>query len=324
MKKDIYTIALAMVLFFMLMVFGLFLSWRYYFAFYFQEKEGLDVSQTMDISGCPYPCTPGTLSDPSLNDLIPDGYYLVNVNTKDFNGVTTTTQKMARLPSGYNYTQPGSKTKGIYPMTNAATYSNDIQGTTTGVPTIDATATTADYLNRTQYKNNNYDVQYHASVDSVKELNDNYGISFGQFWIVDPSTGKPKLMPGSAATQPLPTYFQPGSYQFGASSYIPNYEDSVFLSRSTYMPTYTPVTNTASAMGGFCEQSKANPQLIEQTCGTIDLDKCASTSCCVLLGGSKCVAGNESGPTMKANYGDRTVVNRDVYYYQGKCYGNCG
>lgn len=324
MNKDFYTIGLAMVLFFMLLGVGIFLSWRYYFAFYFQEKEGLDISQTMDISGCPYPCTPGSLTDASLNVLIPDGYYLVNVNTKDFNGVTATTQKMARLPSGYKYTMPGSKTQGITPMIIDSTYTNASQGNTTGVPTIDVTGTLANDLNTTQYKNNNYDVQYHASVDSVKELNDNYGISFGQFWIVDPSSGKPMLMPGSAATQPLPTYFQPGSFPFGVSSYIPNYEDSVFLSRSTYMPTYSPVTDTASAKGGFCAQSKANPQLIEETCGTMDVDKCASTSCCVLLGGSKCVAGNESGPTMKSNYGDRSVVNRDVYYYQGKCYGNCG
>jgi len=43
----------------------------------------------------------------------------------------------------------------------------------------------------------------------------------------------------------------------------------------------------------------------------------------VLLGGQKCVAGNENGPTMKANYSDFLVLNKDFYYYQGKCYGNC-
>jgi len=54
----------------------------------------------------------------------------------------------------------------------------------------------------------------------------------------------------------------------------------------------------------------------------------------VLIGGSgdgpaggpaagRCVAGGENGPVMTSYYTDPTIMHRDRYYYQGKCYGNC-
>lgn len=129
-------------------------------------------------------------------------------------------------------------------------------------------------------------------------------------------------------------YYVPGAYKFGSSAYVPNYEDSVYLSRMTRkaqtMPGYDPndlgdakVKNTASQLGGFCNANKDDKQKLEEKCMAIEAESCASTSCCVLLGGQKCVAGNESGPSMTANYSDYSLRNKDFYYYQGKCYGNC-
>lgn len=129
-------------------------------------------------------------------------------------------------------------------------------------------------------------------------------------------------------------YYMPGAYKFGSSAYVPNYEDSVYLSRMTReaqtMPGVDPndlgaarVTNTSSQLGGFCNATKNNKIETEKKCNAIEAESCASTSCCVLLGGQKCVAGNESGPSMTANYSDYTLRNKDFYYYQGKCYGNC-
>jgi hypothetical protein len=74
---------------------------------------------------------------------------------------------------------------------------------------------------------------------------------------------------------------------------------------------------------GFCKFHKTNIERLEQECNKLDNDTCAATSCCLLLGGQKCVAGNENGAKMTANYGDPTIVNREYYYYMGKCYGNC-
>ena len=118
-------------------------------------------------------------------------------------------------------------------------------------------------------------------------------------------------------------YYVPGAYKFGSSNYVPNYEDSVYLSRTTQLPQTAPVYDTAGYPGGFCNQYKGNTQAIEEKCGALDVNTCASTSCCVLIGGQKCVAGNKNGPSRAANYSDYNLQNRDFYYYNGKCYGNC-
>jgi hypothetical protein len=118
-------------------------------------------------------------------------------------------------------------------------------------------------------------------------------------------------------------YYQPGSFRYTASSYVPYYEDSVFLTRSNKAIVSTPTYMSSATQGGFCSYYGVQSNMIEEKCNTIDGASCAATTCCVLLGGQKCVSGNEAGPTMKANYSDFLVKNKDFYYYQGKCYGNC-
>jgi hypothetical protein len=110
-------------------------------------------------------------------------------------------------------------------------------------------------------------------------------------------------------------FFEPGSFR-----YIPSYKDSVFLSKSTGLPEYTAVT-PSSQMSGFCFGPSTDA--VEQKCNSLPGDVCASTECCVLLGGKKCVAGTRQGPSLTANYSDFTIQNRDFYYFQGKCFGNC-
>jgi len=118
-------------------------------------------------------------------------------------------------------------------------------------------------------------------------------------------------------------YYQPGSFTYGASSYVPYYEDSVFLSRSNKSIVNAPTYISSATQGGFCSYYGTQPDILEQKCNAIDGASCAATTCCVLLGGQKCVSGNQAGPTMKANYSDFLIRNKDFYYYQGKCYGNC-
>jgi hypothetical protein len=60
-----------------------------------------------------------------------------------------------------------------------------------------------------------------------------------------------------------------------------------------------------------------DPQGLEEQCNKLDQNVCASTSCCVLLGSSKCVSGNQNGPIMKANYSDKFIGN---YLAQDECY----
>lgn len=145
--------------------------------------------------------------------------------------------------------------------------------------------------------------------------------NLGKYWMFDEEG---KLLEVSTEMNKSPIlYYIPGAYKFGASNYVPNYEDSVYLSRTTRESQLAPVVNTASQLGGFCSQYATNTAALEEKCAAQDLNACASTSCCVLLGGQKCVAGNENGPKNPASYTDYSLMNRDFYYYQGKCYGNC-
>jgi hypothetical protein len=134
--------------------------------------------------------------------------------------------------------------------------------------------------------------------------------------------GNPVLIT-KTMSQASSTYNVPGTYVYGPQSYVPNYEDSVFLSKTTKQPSYEQLYNTSAMQSGFCTQYAASPPDIERTCNSIDLNNCASTSCCVLLGGSKCVAGSANGPTMKTNYSDHFIQDPTYYYFQGKCFGNC-
>jgi len=166
------------------------------------------------------------------------------------------------------------------------------------------------------------DVEYHDDVNTIKSKEqDKYGLKSNYVKVKD-QTGNTIIMTVPEIQGSI-TYYQPGSYRFGASSYVPNYEDSVYLSKSTGISNFTKIHDSASMIGGFCTSYKNNPDKLEEICRSTDKNKCGSTSCCVLLGGSNCVSGNENGPTMKANYSDVFIRNKDFYYFQGKCYGNC-
>ena len=188
--------------------------------------------------------------------------------------------------------------------------------------------TEASFNDLSKYNLDVPNVQYHQSAEDLVKANYSEGgdVSFGSTWVLDPS-GNKVAIPYTAVQGDI-TYYSPGAYLFGASTYVPTYEDSVYLS-STTESTYLDPTNAAlyrnvsANAGGACAMYKDNPAMLEKACGAINTDTCASTSCCVLLGGAKCVAGNERGPSRRENYGDMYVRNKDFYYYQGKCYGNC-
>ena len=170
------------------------------------------------------------------------------------------------------------------------------------------------------YETMNGNINGNSSVSAIRYDPNNYDTVFhAEFQAQDstlPANTNSKLT-GNIV------YYQPGSFTYGASSYIPYYEDSVFLSRSNKSIVNTPTYISSATQGGFCSYYGTQPDLLEQKCNAIDNASCAATTCCVLLGGQKCVSGNQSGPTMKANYSDFLVKNKDFYYYQGKCYGNC-
>lgn len=60
---------------------------------------------------------------------------------------------------------------------------------------------------------------------------------------------------------------------------------------------------------------------LEEACNKLTNENCSSVSCCVLVNGEKCVAGDAEGPTFKTE-ANGSKHNVDFYYYQNKCYGN--
>ena len=191
----------------------------------------------------------------------------------------------------------------------------------------------------TTYDAKNVDTNYNEDPkgmvgDGLEERNRDGAVSnTGVHYMFD-STGKLVEVDYKESNFAPVLYYMPGAYKFGSSNYVPNYEDSVYLSRVTRQSqtmdgngpnsdNRAQVMNTSSTLGGFCNATKNSKIEMEQKCNKVDLESCASTSCCVLLGGQKCVAGNENGAYMTANYSDYALRNKDFYYYQGKCYGNC-
>lgn len=170
------------------------------------------------------------------------------------------------------------------------------------------------------YKDNYYDtVQYRDSEEEIRAQMKEEGT--GLAYVIDKDGNRVAL--GKASTQPNQLYHTVGSYPFGSANYVPKYDDAVYLSKLTGETTATTLEDTADMKGGFCKQEANFPLKIDEKCRALDKNNCASTSCCVLLGGAKCVAGNVEGPTLSKYYSDSTIVNRDYYYYQGKCYGHC-
>ena len=166
----------------------------------------------------------------------------------------------------------------------------------------------------------NYDINYHTPAEDFMKDPAVSDVSFSTMTIYDKQGNKVTIPYNSV--QGTVMYYEPGSFPFGGSTYIPKYEDSVYMSRTSQLATTSPYISTKGALGA-CQAYKDLPAQNEEYCRSLDANTCSSTTCCVLLGGSKCVSGSETGPVYKNNYGDFLLRNRDSYYYNGKCYGNC-
>jgi hypothetical protein len=154
-------------------------------------KEGLDNSDSTDIPA---------------DGIIPDGYYKLDET------------KMKKIP--YGYTTNTEKTE-LLPNTQSAFWVNEVKKKDNVMDDP--------ILNSKKYNTDNYDLLYHDSEESIKYQSGLYGSDFGTTMVLD-NCGNKVLIPYNE-TQGYPIYYKPGSYKYGASTYIPNYEDSVLLSR---------------------------------------------------------------------------------------------
>ena len=79
----------------------------------------------------------------------------------------------------------------------------------------------------------------------------------------------------------------------------------------------------ANPIDSFCEHYQTIPAELKSEAEKLTKENCINTKCTIYVttkdGTSKCVAGNESGPTYKTE--DGVTVDIDNYYYMNKCYG---
>ena len=168
------------------------------------------------------------------------------------------------------------------------------------------------------YNSDNLDITYHA--DPTKETpSDSNSLSVGEMWMKDVD-GKLKVVSYKDNINTT-RYYPSGSYVFNPPAYVPNYEESVFLSKMSNFPNVSSIIKPFT--DDFCPDTASSTIDRETKCNALDHSSCKNSKCCVLFGGEKCVAGNHKGPTITSNYSDITIINRDYYYYKGKCYGNC-
>lgn len=218
---------------------------------------------------------------------IPDGYYVDT--TKDRKGILT------KVPFGHK----------INPDKRGITPTDEFQ----------------QQMENTRYDPNNFNITYNTDPTENTDMLDNTSTGPGKTWILDES-GQLISVPLSSIKGSM-LYYKPGTFRFGAANYVPNYEESVFLSKLTNTPIVSPYIDEKNMGGGFCEYYKNHPDELEQKCNDISANMCASNSCCVLLGGKKCVYGDAQGPHFKSHYNNFLITTPEFYYYQGKCYGKC-
>lgn len=91
----------------------------------------------------------------------------------------------------------------------------------------------------TKYRDigNNYDVQFHETAEELQKKNKD-DLNYGQVRVKD-QAGNMIILP-NVPTQNSVTYYQPGEFPFGSSNYVPNYEDSVYLSTLTKQSVTSP------------------------------------------------------------------------------------
>ena len=213
-----------------------------------------------------------------------------------------------RVPDGYYVNKTNDK-KGIL---TKIPYGYVTNSTKIGITMTDEISK---QVSSTSYNSNNYDTTYHSYPNISEDK------KYCETWVLDQSNNL-VLMPYDEVKNTT-LYKEPGSFRFGSSNYVPNYEETVYLSKLTNISTVSPISDISVLGGGFCDYYKNNPDKLEQMCNDTSSNSCASTTCCVLLGGQKCVYGDNQGPKFKSNYSNFLVKNPEFYYYQGKCFGNC-
>ena len=110
----------------------------------------------------------------------------------------------------------------------------------TGPPAAEIDQKTADKIDYSKGLSN-LDIEYHDSAEKIAK-DTGYGLEVGVVWLYDPIEKK-KVAVARPAIQNSATYYEPGTYTYGGSSYVPDYTESVLLSATNHYFTANPPKN---------------------------------------------------------------------------------
>jgi hypothetical protein len=128
--------------------------------------------------------------------------------------------------------------------------------------TTDFNYTTSNYRDISS----NFDVEFHDNAASIIEKNKMYDLGYDQIRVKD-QNGNIVILPKTNSQGSI-TYYSPGEFTFGASKYVPNYEDSVYLSSIGYRTKFGNTNAKSSGCDSMCQAFKEFKLKIEQTCNS--------------------------------------------------------
>ena len=121
------------------------------------------------------------------------------------------------------------------------------------------------------------------------------------------------------------TFYAPGTFMYGADSYVPSYESSVLLSPTLGVnapPRRRHGSDADADSSSPCSSSSVLDR--EKYCQSLSAEQASNADCCVAMGGKYAMGGDEQGPHNRAVYTDPMVQGAtDYYIHKGVCYGNC-
>jgi hypothetical protein len=147
------------------------------------------------------------------------------------------------------------------------------------------------------------EIEYHETPEQIsmtENINDPITIKY--------TDGTSKIFKfGDVAGSPI--YYKPGAFKYGAKTYVPTYEDSIYLSKYYERQSKSSYSKTPEYYN-----------FVDKICRVKNKNECKASSDCILINDDLCTAGDNSGP-----YLESTEYNKDVdyYYYKNKCYGLC-
>lgn len=202
----------------------------------FQTREGIDSS---DISNYPF--------DSSGNPIFPKDKNGNPILPVPFGFYKTTAGEILPIPDG-SYVDADGKLQAI---PNGYYTDNDGKLVPYLVNLTDSNNKGAKYGKDSQYHyaKDNIDLNYHSSVEEINASTDAYGLVSGTAYVYDKDGKQATMSPIGDITNP--TYFVPGAYKYGSSSYVPTYEDTVYLSQTSGLSQVGVYRNIPSKNGDF-------------------------------------------------------------------------